>query len=494
MLQTALSRKAGKGAAMILCAVASFFGGLAAGADEVSPYQELQLAQKNIIAAEAFAANTQKETHLLEVSLSHLQNIPAGTAYESHRAGAAEDVQEAIDALGKDDPDNRVSGLTLKAITEVEAALAMAHQDAGADRDSTNSGNLSAAQANEPSDATVKPADSVEFTAEQAHAMVTVSGDNASGAGFLIRTPEGPAVVTNIHVIANNPNLKITTDSGAEVTVLSAKGAWDRDVALLSVQDAGYHYLDVSIEISRTVQVGDEVITPGNSSGGGVQLDSKGKILGVGPERIEFNNPFYHGNSGGPVYHPKSGKVLGVVTEALKVFSLDDLTKSSFASRNSSLGGPMRYYGLRVDTVSAWVPIDWERLKDETVLLDEFHELSCCLDSYLNRGPHGRYEVDSGAVANFYRRSEKIMKANASYYERTADGDESQHLDALRGLIVDLDSIADDKVDLLQDGGGLYPFNQIRAKDEMAYRSALKSELDSLSDNVERMKSLPRGN
>ncbi|HEY0258126.1 MAG TPA: hypothetical protein VGC39_11830, partial [Candidatus Methylacidiphilales bacterium] len=59
------------------------------------------------------------------------------------------------------------------------------------------------------------PAPTVKLTDDQARAVVLIKGDNAEGTGFLIKTMNGPAVVTNIHVIANNPNLKITTNTGA---------------------------------------------------------------------------------------------------------------------------------------------------------------------------------------------------------------------------------------------------------------------------------------
>jgi hypothetical protein len=211
-----------------------------------------------------------------------------------------------------------------------------------------------------------------KMTEDQSRAVVLIVGDNGEGTGFMIKTMDGPAVVTNLHVIGNNPNFKITTTSGALVTVLSAKAASDRDLVLLAIKDAGYSYLDVSTDISRTVQPGDEVITPGNSEGGEVMLDTVGKVLGIGPVRIEFDNPIYHGNSGGPVFQPKSGKVLGVVTEAMKVDNTDELDKASFANRASAIHSSMRYFGLRIDTVSDWVPIDWARFQTETIFLDQF--------------------------------------------------------------------------------------------------------------------------
>jgi len=57
---------------------------------------------------------------------------------------------------------------------------------------------------------TPSPAPSVKLTDDQERAVVLITGDNAEGTGFLVKMPDGPAVVTNIHVISNNPNLKVT--------------------------------------------------------------------------------------------------------------------------------------------------------------------------------------------------------------------------------------------------------------------------------------------
>lgn len=337
-------------------------------------------------------------------------------------------------------------------------------------------------------------APSDRLTDDQARAVVLITGDNAEGTGFLIRTSDGPAVVTNIHVIANNPNLKITTNTGALVNMLSAKAASDRDLALLAIEDANYSYLEVSTNINRTVQPGDDVITPGNSQGGGGLLKTWGKIVEIGPERIEFNDPNYHGTSGGPVFHPRSGKVLGVVAEATKVITTDDLNKTSFASRNSATSGSMHYFGLRLDTVTAWVPIDWQRFQNESAFLDDFHQESRCLDSYLNASNNGRPNQDAGNAANLYRGNKKIMEANDDYLQQATSTDTSQRMQALQGLVFELDGIANDDMDLMQNPNNFYSFDEKRVQEELAYRKALRSELDSISDNVDRLKNLPKSN
>jgi hypothetical protein len=221
-------------------------------------------------------------------------------------------------------------------------------------------------------------------------------------------------------------------------------------------------------------------------------------VLGVGPERIEIDNPIFHGNSGGPVFHPKSGKVLGVVTYAMPVDLSDDLDKSSFANRNSAIGGKMRYFALRIDTVTQWIDVDPHAFGVETAFLERFQKQSERLDAYLNRkdSSNGGENAGSGSGddAKIYLEDEKIMKADSTYTSTGSSSDISQHLDALRDLLFALQSVADTDVDKIQNMNAFYAFDQDRAREELDYRKALKAELDSIGNNVERLGTLPRTN
>jgi cytochrome c556 len=261
-------------------------------------------------------------------------------------------------------------------------------------------------------------------------------------------------------------------------------------LVLLRIKDADYNYkyLDVSSDISRTVQPGDEVITPGYSEGGGVMLNNSGKVLGIGPVRIEFDNPISNGNSGGPVFQPKSGKVLGVVTEAMEVDTSDDLDKASFVSRNSAMGDSMRHFGLRMDTVSTWLPLDFNRFQAESAFLDRFDKRTRALDCYLNAPNDGRPED------KIWQKDDTIMKANANFSDQASGADASQLMDATRILYSELVDVANLDVDAIQSPGNYYSFDQQRAKEELAYRQALKTELDTIGNTVSRMSSLPRSN
>ena len=49
-------------------------------------------------------------------------------------------------------------------------------------------------------------------------------------------------------------------------------------------------------------------------------------------------------------------------------------------------------------------------------------------------------------------------------------------------------------MEAIQNSNNFYSFDQIRAKDEIAYRKALIAELNQINDNDSRLGSLPRTN
>jgi len=315
------------------------------------------------------------------------------------------------------------------------------------------------------------------------NAVVIIKGNEAKGTGFLVHTPEGPAVITNLHVIFANPNLQILTNTGAQIKVIALKGAADRDLAMFLIQDDKYEYLDLA---DASNSVGNAVVTPGNSEGGDVVLNTEGKVLGVGPDRIEISNPIFHGNSGGPVIDTASGKVLGVVTYASTVEPSDAVDKASMANAASAISGPMRYFGLRVDNVSKWEPYDIEVFFRESTLLKEFHENSRCLDSLLNGAQYEKTNLVSyGAPdSKYYLRNDKIRQLTSKYKPTVSGLDNGERVELLREYNLDLEAFADSGVDNIQNPSNFYSFERQDCAKELAYRRALKAELKKLEDKI----------
>jgi hypothetical protein len=148
----------------------------------------------------------------------------------------------------------------------------------------------------------------------------------------------------------------------------------------------------------------------------------------------------------------------------------------------------MRYFGLRLDTVGAWVPIDWDRLRTETIFLKEFEDRNLALDSYLNRrhGDGSSFATGDGAKrAPYYLHDEAIVRADDRYVHYAAGADQGQKLESLRNLVFDLNGIVDTNLDEIAVMSNFYSFDQERARAELEYRQALKKELETISDNVD---------
>ncbi len=327
-----------------------------------------------------------------------------------------------------------------------------------------------------------------KLTDQQAMAIVLIKGDAGEGTGFLVKMSDGPAVITNLHVLAANPNVHITTSTGGEIKPLGLKGASDRDLALLPIADNHYSYLDLASNLD-TVSIGDPVLTPGDSEGGEVMLDTKGDVLGVGPDRVEISNPVYHGNSGGPVFHLGSGKVIAVVTEAKLVRMLNAVDKASFSSSKSAISGSMRYFGLRPDTVPKWEPYDWGQFLTQTTFLRNFHLQSRYLDSYLNGARDEQAHLtspgdeDGPPDSRFFLRNDNVRQVSETLHQMSS-ADKSERMDAQRQALMTLDGFADADLAAIQDMNNFYGFEQTRAQQELKYRKALRTELDTIESKL----------
>jgi S1-C subfamily serine protease len=437
----------------------------------------LEQAEKGNSSPTPDVASAAHLTELLNSALQQIENkTPAQEWTSDRREQAIAFVQSALSDLQNNDTTKANENIT-HAIVVLKEAMGM--EVATADKQKS-SATPQPAQTQVPRSRT---APIVDLTPAQSQAVVLIKGDHGEGTGFLVKTDDGPTVVTNIHVISNNPNLKILTSSGQQITTLSLKGAVDRDLAMFSIKDMNYSYLDLAADIGGTVQPGDEVVTPGNSEGGEVMLNTGGKVLGIGPDRIEFNNPIYHGNSGGPVFHTKSGKVIGVVSLGMSVIITNDLDKTSFASRNSAIAGAMRYFGLRVDNVPKWESYDWDRLQNETAFLDQFQKRNLCLDAYFNTPKSA-----TGTNSLPWLSDDKLKKAIEDCVQQSSgSADDATRKAAVQEFLSDLNTIVETDMDTIQQVDSFYSFDQQRAKYELDYRQKLKKELDFIGNDLERL-------
>jgi hypothetical protein len=327
-----------------------------------------------------------------------------------------------------------------------------------------------------------------QLAAEQERAIVTVRGDRAEGAGFLLKTSTGLVVITSLSLISNNPRLDLITKAGAEIKTTTLQAATDRDLAMIGIEDDAYAKLVAATDISSAVQTGDTVLTSANGSAN-PSMEHAAQVTMMAPLRIEFAPFDAHGEIGGPVLQAKTGQVIAVVGAAPSVVITTDLDKVPFPTRETAIANSMSYFGLRLDTVTTWETCDWKRLAVETAFLDDFHQRSRCLDSYLN----GKNN-DNRPIGKLWQSDDKIKTANDNFLQASAGGDTSQRMESLRSLLFELGNVGDVAMDPIQEPANFYTYDQQRARNEIAYRQALKAELDYFSSNVNRFSGVERRN
>ncbi len=380
------------------------------------------------------------------------------------------------------------------------------------------------------------------LTDDQVHSLVTIKGDNAQGFGFLVKSPDGTFVVTHLHLLAANPNVILSTDTGAVITVLSVKAATDCDLALFAIKDDHYHYLPLTTDATADVAIGDQIIIPDGpvipsptvlpntpvppvlptapvipDASASTPLASKpAKVQALTPQRMDFDNLIgLTGNGAGfppsgfnlnaaqngtsnswsanddgvPVIHVKNGKALAIMTAEKRIDLTDDIAKAWAANPTPGVAQIAPYYGLRLTSPSKWEVLDPQRFLAETLFLKQFHDNTRCLDSYLNGRHHHR---EGGPPDNrYFLNNEKLHKANDSYKQLANGSDPDERIEAARELSFDLTDIANTGVSTLQ-APGLYAFNELRAQEELAYRLAIKKEIEDLSSNINHLDNIAR--
>lgn len=227
-----------------------------------------------------------------------------------------------------------------------------------------------------------------KISVDELNSVLAVSGSEAQGTAFVTVYEEKPYIVTNQHVLSGQSNLKIQNGEKRDFRGTRFVAATDADIAFIELPEVppGIFPLALATDVERIAKKGDEVLVPGNSEGGGVITVTPGKVVAVGPKRIEVDAPVFPGNSGGPIYHVKSGKVVGVLTEA-EIVSDNHFTAASMRDSASQIKREIRYFGHRVDTVGGWESMDWRAFHKTSRAIARADEELGALIAYLHNDP-----------------------------------------------------------------------------------------------------------
>lgn len=320
---------------------------------------------------------------------------------------------------------------------------------------------------------------------KQLHCLVTIKGDNATGGGFLMQMPAGTFVVTTLHLLAANPNLKIVTNAGAPVTITGFRGAPDRDLAIITVSDPKEGIPLFSDPAG--IKSGDQVIVPAFNRRDVTLLGRVGSVVGVEPVQLNLDVRLGSNAEGAPVILVKGGAVAAMICNMKRSDLSESIAQAWSGNPAPGASGALHYSALRLTDIKTWENYDTARFQAESAVLKQFHTDTRCIDSYLNsRRFRSVEEAESNPhpIGSDYLNNGKLKDAIDTYKHFSIGADQNQRLSAAKELLFDLIGIADTDVSTLKGFTTPYTFNRRWAQEELAYRKALRKQLDDLGDNI----------
>lgn len=201
--------------------------------------------------------------------------------------------------------------------------------------------------------------------------MVIVEGDAGRGSGFITKMDSKTYVVTNAHVVRGNTKVTFKTISNQPLTTSPLEIAESADLVRAEVSESS-DALDILNKLEDAIKIGEAVVVMGNSEGEGVVRELEGRVVGIGPDRVEVDAPFVPGNSGSPILLKASGAVIGVATYLLIPRTLQEQDKGNAGTPKAPVVtslNEVRRFGFRLDVVDKWLTPEPDRLVREGLKL-----------------------------------------------------------------------------------------------------------------------------
>ena len=214
------------------------------------------------------------------------------------------------------------------------------------------------------------PSDPTEYQKSAKFAVIIQTYDSrgsvlAAGSGFIVKYNNKIYLFTNIHVVSGAGSIIAKGMNGKIMKLGNLLVAADRDLAAFELPEEkdGAEILD---RVEKNVMVNNDVAIMGNSLGGRVTTEIRGKILAIGPDLIETDAKFVSGNSGSPAIDTKTGKVIGIAT----FHDVGQLSDKDPSHNDSKFNKQIRRFCWRVDNAEQWIPMSWSTFSKETSYIE----------------------------------------------------------------------------------------------------------------------------
>jgi hypothetical protein len=201
---------------------------------------------------------------------------------------------------------------------------------------------------------------------ENKGSLVFIEGGGGAGSGFVCQTKDGTFLLTNQHVMAGMQAPRFTRLDSMAITAGAGAAAVGHDLMRFALQTESNPLVAMS-NVDAEATIGDDIVVLGNAEGAKVIQPLAGKLVGIGPDRVEVSAEFVPGNSGSPIIHVKTGKVIGIATYLIQR-RYTELTNSNEAK--------VRRFGFRLDSVKQWQPLNWQAFQQDKTVMDRVESTS----------------------------------------------------------------------------------------------------------------------
>lgn len=190
--------------------------------------------------------------------------------------------------------------------------------------------------------------------------VLIIRNEKGSGTGFGVRMDGESYIVTNLHVIDGAMQNQVYNQDGKLITIpKTIEIHKKKDLVRFKNTE-----IEENLKIENNSKIGEAVSAYGNSQGADVLTESKGKILGIGPDSIEISCEIVPGNSGGPVVS-ESGQLVGVASF---------LTLRENKWNENTRFSKIRKFALKLGEAEEWWKLQYDTFLKESQTLANMEE------------------------------------------------------------------------------------------------------------------------